>query len=300
MDKNREIIIHSISEYMEYLESIKRIEVRNPSLASFTFFRGQANSEWKIAPSLYRQGLFTSERAMITEIMHTCPHEFAGSRFEILTKLQHFGMPTRLLDTTTNPLVALYFACSSIQQMNTDGAVYTFHNLPVSWSNDPLVEIIMDYVFEYSSAHVSLDQILQCIKEKYRYSYGRLIPNDVQTLLTYLTIPAYAVMPARANPRLIAQDGAFFVFGMGIQSKHLSSNPGTLDQVLYGFEPLTIEGSQKICAELDKLIIPSSQKAGILRQLDYLSINEQTLFPDLSHQIEHVVKIANRQRKVNM
>lgn len=300
MDKNREITIHSISEYMEYLESIKRIDVRNSALASFTFFRGQANSKWKIAPSLYRQGLFNSERAMITEIMHTCPDEFAGSRFETLTKLQHYGMPTRLLDTTTNPLVALYFACASIQQMNADGAVYTFHNLPVSWSNDPLVEITMDYVFEYSSTQVNLDQMLQCIKDKYKYSQGRLIPNDVQTLLTYLMIPAYAVMPARANPRLIAQDGAFFLFGMGIQSKHLSSNPGTLDRVLYSFESSNIEGPQKICSELDKLIIPSSQKADILRQLDYLSINEQTLFPDLSHQIEHVVKIANRQRKSNV
>ncbi len=36
---------------------------------------------------------------------------------------QHYGMPTRLLDWTTNPLVALYFACAS--DKDTDGAVFT-------------------------------------------------------------------------------------------------------------------------------------------------------------------------------
>ena len=65
-----------------------------------------------------------------------------------LSKMQHFGMPTRMLDTTTTPLVALYFACESITEKASDGAVYAFPNVPVSWSTDPLVELIMDFVFD--------------------------------------------------------------------------------------------------------------------------------------------------------
>lgn len=45
------------------------------------------------------------------------------NKVDILIKMQHYGMPTRLLDLTKNPLVALYFAC--VSKPNNDGVVYT-------------------------------------------------------------------------------------------------------------------------------------------------------------------------------
>ena len=46
---------------------------------------------------------------------HTSEFSTCTSALDYLVKMQHYGLPTRLLDLTTNPLVALYFACEELQ-----------------------------------------------------------------------------------------------------------------------------------------------------------------------------------------
>ena len=226
----------------------------------------------------------------LTELRHICPKEFHTSRFESLVKFQHFGLPTRLMDTTTNPLVALFFACSSNTEVNNDGIVYIFPGLPVSWSTDPLVDLIMDYVFEFDSEKVWLDKVLDLSKKKYADVLHRLMLEDISSLLHYYTIPAFAVMPAKTNERIEAQDGAFFIFGMKVARREVSNNPGTLNRVYYSFEPVQIKSPTQIWPNALSIIIPSSAKQSILRQLDVLGINERKLFPDLEHQIQYTVR----------
>lgn len=225
-----------------------------------------------------------------TPIKHICPNEFGDNRFDSLVKMQHFGMPTRLLDVTTNPLVSLYFACESSEQSNEDGIVYIFPNMPVSWSNDPLVDLVMDFVYDYFPRKMWLDQMLDQSQKKYRNGSYRLMPDTIDSLLHYLTIPAFAVMPAKTNERIEAQDGAFFVFGMHFSNREVSTNPGTVGRVYYNFEPIEIDNVQQIWKKTETLRIPAAAKKGILNQLDILGINERKLFPDLSHQINHTVR----------
>lgn len=282
--------IRSVSEYLECLSKIKMEPKTTFSVGCFTLFRGQANVNWLLSPSLYRQNLFEAENLLLTEIKHICPNEFGDNRFDSLVKMQHFGMPTRLLDVTTNPLVSLYFACESSEQSNEDGIVYIFPNMPVSWSNDPLVDLVMDFVYDYFPRKMWLDQMLDQSQKKYRNGSYRLMPDTIDSLLHYLTIPAFAVMPAKTNERVEAQDGAFFVFGMHFSNREVSTNPGTIGRVYYNFEPIEIDNVQQIWKKTETLRIPAAAKKGILNQLDILGINERKLFPDLSHQINHTVR----------
>ena len=282
--------IRSVSEYLECLSKIKMEPKATFSVGCFTLFRGQANANWLLSPSLYRQNLFEAENLLLTEIKHICPNEFGDNRFDSLVKMQHFGMPTRLLDVTTNPLVSLYFACESSEQSNEDGIVYIFPNMPVSWSNDPLVDLVMDFVYDYFPRKMWLDQMLDQSQKKYRNGSYRLMPDTIDSLLHYLTIPAFAVMPAKTNERIEAQDGAFFVFGMHFSNREVSTNPGTVGRVYYNFEPIEIDNVQQIWKKTETLRIPAAAKKGILNQLDILGINERKLFPDLSHQINHTVR----------
>lgn len=286
--------INSVSEYLSYLSLIEQVSKTTYSVGCFTLFRGQGNERWNFSPSLYRDGLFRAENLLLTEIKHICPNEISENRFDTLVKMQHYGMPTRLLDTTVNPLVALYFACESKSEIDVDGVVYVFPNVPVSWSTDPLVQLIMDFVFDYYPESVWLDEMLEHAKKKYSNVTYRLMPDDIDSLLKYLTIPAFAVMPAKTNARIEAQDGAFYVFGMKFRNRIVSNNPGTLGRVYYNFDPVIIEQPEQIWNGVQKFIIPAESKLKILEQLDVLGVNERKLFPDLPHQIEHTVKSVKR------
>lgn len=87
--------------------------------ASEIFFRGHEDARFELTPSLLRKWpdgawqFMPNEDRLCKELLIAHYDEFQGDQycFDRLVRMQHYGLPTRLLDISGNPLVALFFAC---------------------------------------------------------------------------------------------------------------------------------------------------------------------------------------------
>lgn len=108
-------------------------------------FRGQGNANWRLLPSIARfaSALEDDDYDSISgledhlldrfRILGVPFRDFRNLPiFEQLIHAQHYGLPTRLMDWSTNPLKALFFSVEDPSLDSVDGAVYI--TMPNSWS----------------------------------------------------------------------------------------------------------------------------------------------------------------------
>src|ERR1700683_5537300 len=114
----------------EFIEAFARYSSGSNYLKCF---RGQQDSSWANVAGIFRpdlKKLLKDEKRAIRELISVQPHEFASDEtmFDKLVRMQHFGLPTRLLDVSRNALVALFFATDpgAPGSKPTDGLVTAF------------------------------------------------------------------------------------------------------------------------------------------------------------------------------
>lgn len=205
--------------------------------------------------------------------------------------MQHYGVPTRLLDVTTNALVALYFACED-KKKSVDGVVYVIRpdDSKIKMYDSDAVSILSSLPrFNYKEKKLILESAQDALSEakdsdncgncylnkfistriikrllhgikKEKPAYENIInPNDLLTNFFFV--------PRKVNARIIRQSGAFIIFGL--QEKTIEINDEAFSNTSSGSYKIIIKGSEK------KNIIDQLSCFGIL---SILKLNQE-IFP---------------------
>ena len=93
-----------------------------------TWFRGHAKADWKLLPGLMRGATGPSEATLLSRFKQSAAmltERLPNTSFDWTFLMQHYGVPTRLLDWSESPLVALYFAVEQWAEFpDCDAAVW--------------------------------------------------------------------------------------------------------------------------------------------------------------------------------
>ena len=287
------VLIESVSSFLEKLKDVlNKADGDN----SVFFFRGQKTEFWDLQPSIFRDAYVSVEHLLMQDPLLKVPHEFNNSteEFEILTKYQHYGMCTRLLDLTINPLVALYFACEKHgdveyredvemdgEKKEPYGVVYFNCDYPIR-PNDQKIRIVSALTMLDLEKENTLIDILNYLhdngiiteKQLERWKTKQYYQEFVQILQTN-----YVVVPANSNERLSRQNGMFLL--------------ASCFNVQDAEEPkkcVINKGIGNLRSEFEETVflIRGDCKEEILKELDMYNINEATLFPELEHQLNYI------------
>lgn len=243
-------------------------KLREQNNGKVIYYRGHKDISYDLIPSIYRKDangnykFLHMEDRLYKEMLCICPNEFDNceTTLERLVKMQHYSLPTRLLDITTNPLVALYFASEADE---TDGTLYAFmfNKEDVRYFDSPDVCVLSNLSQLTYDTDITTDQGKKTLISKINGDQPNVFYQD-----EHMANKVVCIKPKSNNSRIIRQSGAFLLFGMDGKKERMAQ---------LTIQPISMK-------------VPKDRKLKVREDLNDLGINEAFLFPEIDKVSEYL------------
>lgn len=250
------ITIKTIDNLLNYIKDIKEMygSTFGSDIGSEIWYRGQKDSSKELIPRIYRNDIQAELHKSETDITNDFYHRARqiiknppakGDYSAWLTMMQHYGLPTRLLDWSKSPLIAAFFATQkpneTRENVNADPCVWAL--FPKKLNEQEGFE-----PFVYSDDSSTIQEMS---KRAFRETVKNKHKRDNRII---------ACCSTGGDMRMYSQQAAFT----------LHNSPGKWED---NYTDDT----------LFKMIIPREECANFLYYLDLLGINQGSIFPDMEH-----------------
>ena len=249
---------------------VRKIRQVKPADDEVLLYRGHSDrTHFKLVPSVLRETRYRdAEHRILRELVASHPNEFAqdGTTLEQLARVQHYSLPTRLLDVTWNPLAGLYFAAKDDKGKPGEVIVFRVKRNLIKYYDSDTASCIANLAhltnvekqaidFTMTGAPFNeqppVDRLLQFIRAEKSHFRSEIDPAHLQT--------AIVVKPKLNNRRILAQSGAFLLLGQNVDLE-ASPPPGML---------------------VERIRINGNKKQIIGDELDRMAINDSSMFPEI-------------------
>lgn len=276
-----EISINNVSELLDILNVIKFNFGIDNRIKKKIMYRGHASAEYKLIPSIFRKYkkendkkeyykyFLLDENEMYMHFIKEAKSYIKNiddntneGYLEWLVYAQHFGVPTRLLDFTHNPLVALYFACSKEEE--DDGTVWIFNLINYRNFHSKLLKNEANV-----NKNTTRNELIYEIISELKNGTLNCSKFPIQFIPYYL------------DERMSTQASSFLLWGQDERPFEDMIEKENYINISSAKNGVSIEYEGKSEEFILKILIPHEKKKTILEELDLLGVNPKSIFPGL-------------------
>jgi hypothetical protein len=233
---------HTVSSVADFLTAIQSDQNEKPGTV---WFRGHADASWQLLPGFMRSDSKTSETTLLNRFRQSAAmitDQRPATSFDWTFLMQHYGVPTRLLDWSESPLIAMYFAVESwAEKPNTDAALWCLWPANLNQNANIVDKNEVQYIPSFEDDEIK------------SYTVDSLRQN------TRLELFPVATIATRNNARIQAQMGTFTI-------NHNKKIP--IEEV----------GDR---SHVRKYTIPEAARKTLAAELKLLCMTRFSLFPEL-------------------